>query len=542
MTIAAQQLLSTVRHPNILRVLMVYPLVYEVVAGSAKGAAGAAGRHGSGPPIPSGSFNTHHGGGGAAAAFAAGGSLGAGGRALHLAAAQPHLYGSGGAGGGLSVQAHALADLLAGAAGADLPAGGVYLTAVLPRREKFKRGLALMLELFPSLSLREALQRRMLLLNAAATSAPQDGTNSTVMGYGGGGGVSTADSLGGPPYGASALSEAGYPTTPAASGPQPYFLGAGLGAPGAAASGGLGSTGPPPPSGGGGGGVPSLVSPHHASAAGFLQPHGFLPTLPETRVSRDDAGPGTGPFSAAGHAVPHAALVAGSGFPVSNTDTAPAFGTTTITTLASNNNSGGGSGHHALVGISGGGGGGGGGGSTPHMSVLLSILQQVAAGMAALHAAGMAHGELRPENVLLALPPGSAAGMFGGGGGGVGTGHGGDGGTPRVTPPTPRTHVSGANLIPSGNSGNGRRAGARVSYSSGRGGNMSVVQTERYTAERPMQGRSIGPEVIVKIKDAGVRVGGRAGGTVRAGKVAAVSGVVAGTGAVLLRGSSGGGL
>jgi hypothetical protein len=45
---------------------------------------------------------------------------------------------------------------------------GVYLTAVTPRRLKFRRGAALLTEFFPSVSLREALNRRLLRVPGAA--------------------------------------------------------------------------------------------------------------------------------------------------------------------------------------------------------------------------------------------------------------------------------------------------------------------------------------------------------------------------------------
>ncbi|GIL43801.1 hypothetical protein Vafri_1415, partial [Volvox africanus] len=317
-TIAAQQQLSTIRHPNILHVLMVYPVVYEVVSGKAQ--RGTA--HNGGPTS-------------SAAAAAAAGPHSHGQQPHQLQQTPPqqqqHLqlqqqlqqqqlqqqYSLGR--GPLNMMAHAMSDLLSGAGASDVSGVGVYLTAVLPRREKFKQGLALMLELFPSLSLREALQKRMLLGQPDVA---------------GGGGLTFGEQLG-----AAAsytyvnsqiamLSDAGHPSTPTA---------------GQISSG---------------------------AAGGHMPP--YLPSLPEVASGND---------------------------PMFNADSCPGLAITGASNSGGVNAGTFGSGPAAAhVGQ-----------PAPPMPLLLVILSQIAAGMAALHSAGLAHGELRPENVLLALPHGGSS-------------------------------------------------------------------------------------------------------------------------------------
>ncbi|KAG2499690.1 hypothetical protein HYH03_002625 [Edaphochlamys debaryana] len=422
-TISAQQQLTSVRHPNLLRVLMVYPLVYEVVAGKAQ----RAGAHGT--PAAAASFNASAGTGGAGATASGGGPpmppfLGGG---LAAAAAAGGLT-------SLNVQAAAMGDLIAGANGADLPFGGVYLTAVLPRREKFKRGLALLLELFPSLSLREAIQKR-LLMPPTDTNAPRslntaDGASAPNLSMGMGSGL---------PFFTATGSEAVGPATPPASTPQMFVPG----------------TGPPP-----------AVVPITGAAA---QP--FLPTLPEAFAH--DAG-GTG----VADSCPNLAL-----------------------TAASNAGSGGTPSGGGILAP-----------PAPCMAVLLAILSQIAAGMAALHAAGLAHGELRPENVLVAMPP-EAASL---GGAGPSGGPFSDvrersavGSSSCHSEGTPRLSTRGLSAL-AGSTAGGAGGDKRTSYSSGRGGGAAAAAAadDLLTPQRPHPGRPITAEVLVKIKDAGMTVVG----------------------------------
>ncbi|KXZ50296.1 hypothetical protein GPECTOR_17g935 [Gonium pectorale] len=452
LTIAAQQQLSCVDHPNVLRVLMVYPLVYEVIAGGGGPGGGASknARHGAGTGsnAPGALFLAA-----AAAAAATGGGGGGGGGAAaatgatHLNPLQPHGLGQGL--GALHMQAHAMGDLLAGAGAADLPGGGVYLTAVLPRREKFKRGMALMLELFPSLSLREALQKRMLLPLGELTGGQAIGTGDSSV-------------VAGPfQYATSQSALSDGPGTPTAAG-----LGAG---------------------GGISGGYPYI--PQNLSG---------LPTLPEGLGS----GEGLGGYGG-GHTV----------------DSSPNLALTAASNSGGNSCGGGGTGQ---------------GGGGPSLSLVVSILSQIAAGMLALHSAGLAHGELRPENVLLAMPSGARSHLASGqqerGGGGSSSGaglgpatvlSGASDGMQRLSP-NPR--APGANcgaalgLSGRGRSGGGGGGGGAVaaglggtsqSSSMGGGCGASLAETDRSTApERPLPGRPITTDVIVKIKDAGMTVVG----------------------------------
>ena len=72
-------------------------------------------------------------------------------------------------------------------------------------------------------------------------------------------------------------------------------------------------------------------------------------------------------------------------------------------------------------------GGGGGGTHSPNVPMIRSVLMQVASAVRALHQAGLLHGEITPENVLLVLPAsfvtagsdGFHGGVGGGGGGGM---------------------------------------------------------------------------------------------------------------------------
>ncbi|GIL95435.1 hypothetical protein Vretimale_1455, partial [Volvox reticuliferus] len=413
-TIAAQQQLSTIRHPNVLHVLMVYPLVYEVVAG--KGQRGTA--HGGGPSSSAATGPHSHG------------------QQPHqqqqqqqqqtlqqqqqqqplqqqLQQQQQYALGR----GPFNMMAHAMSDLLSGAGASDVSGVGVYLTAVLPRREKFKQGLALMLEFFPSVSLREALQKRMLL------GQPDVAT--------GGGGL--GEQLGATSYTyfssqTAMLNDAGHPNTPSA------------------------------------GNISS------GAAGGHLPP--YLPSLPEVASGND---------------------------PMFNVDSCPGLAITGAS------NSGGANTAAQVV------------QAAPPMQLLLVILSQIAAGMAALHSAGLAHGELRPENVLLALPR-------------SGSSHANSGQhertgvveysnvTPRVSPtPTPRTAAVGTAVVLSGGGGGpsapgvglvsgsrGRSGGGWISGSSSCGCSGDPERVVR--PERPVPGRSITTDVMVKIKDAGMTV------------------------------------
>ncbi|GLI69917.1 hypothetical protein VaNZ11_014643 [Volvox africanus] len=426
LTIAAQQQLSTIRHPNVLHVLMVYPVVYEVVSGKAQ--RGTA--HSGGPTS-------------GAAANAATGPHSHGQQQHQLQQPQQqqqHLqpqqqqqqqqqlqqqYALGR--GPFNMMAHAMSDLLSGAGASEVSGVGVYLTAVLPRREKFKQGLALMLELFPSLSLREALQKRMLLWQPDLT---------------GGGGLAFGEQLG-----AAAsytyvnsqiamLSDAGHPSTPTA---------------GQISSGPVGGHVPP-----------------------------YLPSLPEVASGND---------------------------PVFNVDSCPGLAITGASNSCGANTATFGSGPAtAHVGQ-----------TVPPVPLLLAILSQIAAGMAALHSAGLAHGELRPENVLLALPHGGSSHTNSAQHERTGVVECSNV-TPRAspTPPPPTPSVGAGVVLCAGGGGpstpgmgvssgsRGRSGGGWISGSSSCGCSGDPERVLR--PERPMPGRPITTDVMVKIKDAGMTI------------------------------------
>lgn len=174
-TIGQLQQLQQVRHPSVLRIRMVYPAVHEVQhakpsaapapAPAASAAARAAQQQGGDKGPTSASATTvfsHQPLPPAPAQQQQAGVL----QQLMLAMAGVPT-GRGGA------EASAAAAAAAGVFGMSedpaqqgMPGGprgtsrGVYLTSVLPRRERYASGAALMLELFPSITLREAIKGR----------------------------------------------------------------------------------------------------------------------------------------------------------------------------------------------------------------------------------------------------------------------------------------------------------------------------------------------------------------------------------------------
>ncbi len=432
LTIANLQHLSTVNHPNVLRVLMVYPLVYEVIAG-----ARGVNRHSislGAPPSMGGSLGTvpaaAHPGNLFAMATAAGGHHPHTTSHTQQQPYHPHRH---------------ITDLLAGAGAFDVSSGGIFLTAVMPRREKFKRGLALMLELFPSVSLREAVQKRLLVPPQVEATYGVAGTTHSTAGTSGNDGVGVGGVGGSGLRNLSSgtnLSDCAFPMTPSATA----------------------ATASP-------GGAPFINNPLSL----FHGPHGRgLPTLPEVTISNN---------AFRGIAPPSGAV----------SELHPVSGQAGVThgSLSGGLNSG-------ATAVS------GGPPTVPPMTLVISILLQVAQGMAALHSSGLTHGELRAENVLLAVPAGT-----------YGSQHSAANDRSLGAHAAPSRHGSGGRML--GGSRPSSRAGVpllSVGHQNvvvgGYGGvGMGLTGTsgggvaDRATPERPLPGRPLPADVMAKIKDAG---------------------------------------
>jgi hypothetical protein len=120
--------------------------------------------------------------------------------------------------------------------------------------------------------------------------------------------------------------------------------------------------------------------------------------------------------------------------------------------------------------------------------------------MAAIHALGVHHGELRPENLLLAVPAAAAAAA-------APVAHG---GAPTVASAGMaegwRDAQAARGVVREGAGGGWRRVSKwEVWFSERRRG---VLSRGRLSAggvplERPQAGRAIGRDAVVKIKDAG---------------------------------------